>query len=483
MRALVACAAPAFSGGNKLNVSATKLNRLFYLVLGAGIALAGSHYFAAANRPDLPRLYMQARTAPHQPPVVFIHGILGSKLRSKETGQELWFGSVTKLLFDEHEELALEIDPDTLRPRPTDLTAFAIADNTAGKDFYGNILRTLEDVGGYEHAVPGQAPRPGAKHYYTFHYDWRLDNAVSAARLADFIEQIRQDHQDPGLKVDIVAHSMGGLIARYYIRYGREDVLESNDFPVNMYGGERVRRVILLGTPSLGSVEILNAFIDGIKLGFRRINTETLATMPSLYQLLPHPLNNWIVTSRGAPLKRDIFDVEIWRRFQWSIFAAETRDRILAGYDSHEEGEAYLATLEAYFGSSLERARRFVWSLTVPLPEAHPRLIVFGGDCTLTPARILVEEVDGVSEIRMYPHQVTQPAPGVDYDALLLEPGDGSVTKASLLGRDTLDPSVPRHKYSFFPLDHAFLLCEKHNSLTGNVSFQDNLLNSLLSLD
>ncbi len=459
------------------------MKRLFYIALGAVITLLASHYFTASTRPDLQRLYMQSMAVEEQPPVVFIHGILGSKLKDKMTGRELWFGSLWKLLFGEHEELALEIDPDTLRPKPSELTAFAIADNTAGKDFYGNILRTLGDVGGYEKAMPGQDISPQKKYYYAFHYDWRLDNVVNASHLADFIEQIRLDFDDPGLKVDIVAHSMGGLIARYYIRYGRSDVLDSNDFPINMYGGERVRRVILLGTPSLGSVEILNSFIGGIKLGLRRINTETLVTMPSLYQLLPHPLNNWIVTSSGAPLDRDIFDVNQWRRFGWSIFAEDTRQRILSQYASTAEGEAYLETLEAYFENSLERARRFVWSLTVPLPEDHPKLIVFGGDCSLTPARILVEEVEGISEIRMYPDQVTQPVPGVDYDALLLEPGDSSVTKASLLGRNTLDPSVPRHEYSFFPLHHVFLLCEKHNSLTGNISFQDNLLNSLLSLE
>ena len=72
---------------------------------------------------------------------------------------------------------------------------------------------------------------------------------------------------------------------------------------------------------------------------------------------------------------------------------------------------------------------------------------------------------------------------GVDYDSLMLEPGDGSVTKASLLGRNVLDPSVKRHKYSFFPLDYSMILCEKHNSLTGNINFQDNLLNALLSRD
>lgn len=82
--------------------------------------------------------------------------------------------------------------------------------------------------------------------------------------------------------------------------------------------------------------------------------------------------------------------------------------------------------------------------------------------------------------ICMHPDQIVQAVEEVNYEVLLMEPGDGSVTKASLMGRNVLDPSVPRHKYSFFPLDHIILLCEKHNSLTGNIHFQDNLLNALL---
>ena len=205
--------------------------------------------------------------------------------------------------------------------------------------------------------------------------------------------------------------------------------------------------------------------------------------MPSLYQLFPHPLNNWIVTSEGKPLNRDLYDVNIWKSFEWSIFSPVVRERILEKFEDKSEGQKYLQTLDAYFDKHLERARRFVWSLTVPLPKDPPKLIVFGGACTLTPARMIVEEVNGESMIRMSPDEITQPVDGVDYDALLLEPGDGSVTKASLLGRNILDPSVKRHKYSFFPLDHTIFLCETHNSLTGNVNFQDNLLNELLSRD
>ena len=110
-------------------------------------------------------------------------------------------------------------------------------------------------------------------------------------------------------------------------------------------------------------------------------------------------------------------------------------------------------------------------------------LIVFGGDCDLTPAKLVVEEIHGVSEIRLWPEQITHPYADIDYSQLMLEPGDGTVTKASLLAREALDPSVPRHRYVSFPLGHPFFLCEKHNVLTSNITFQDNLLHVLLNLD
>jgi len=457
---------------------------LFALLLLMTAFYAGSYYHSKKQAPDLHRLYMQSMHITDQPPVVFIHGVMGSKLRNAQTSEELWPGSIQRILFSNFSDVKFNIDPNTLEPIQGEIEAFEICETAVGKDFYGKVVNLIGDIGEYKLAEVGQKADKTQKNYYVFFYDWRQDNVITARKLADFIDQIRLDYDDPDLKVDIVAHSMGGLIARYYIRYGREDVLNDNEFPVNMYGGDRVRRVILLGTPNLGSVKIMNLFITGVKLGTReKIHTETLATMPSLFQLFPHPLNNWIVNSDGKPLDRDLFDVHLWRRFQWSIFDPTVRERIHSEFTNEQEANEYLVLLEAYFEKNLERARRFVWSLTVPLPENHPKLVVFGGGCHLTSARIIVEEVEGMSLIRMLPEEITMPVGGVNYDALLLEPGDGSVTKASLLGRDVLDPSIPRHKYSFFPLDHAFILCEKHNSLTGNINFQDNLLNELLSRD
>ena len=60
----------------------------------------------------------------------------------------MWFGSFTKLLFSDFENIKLDIDPETLEPLPDNLNAYAITDQAAGRDFYGAILKTLESAGG-----------------------------------------------------------------------------------------------------------------------------------------------------------------------------------------------------------------------------------------------------------------------------------------------------------------------------------------------
>ncbi|MEM1403028.1 MAG: hypothetical protein AAGG55_06845 [Pseudomonadota bacterium] len=65
----------------------------------------------------------------------------------------------------------------------------------------------------------------------------------------------------------------------------------------------------------------------------------------------------------------------------------------------------------------------------------------------------------------------------------MLGPGDGAVTKASLLGRAALELSVPRRRFSDFPLNYAVMFCEDHSQLPGNVTFHDDLLHILLHRD
>lgn len=460
------------SPGHLTRIAASPVVFLFLILSGC-----------ASVNPDLDRLYAATREGADRTPVIVIPGLLGSKMRHRDTGKEFWPGGFFKVLFSEYRDLALPINPQSLEPLDDRLEPFAITDKAVGRDFYGAILRTLEGPGGYVRGEPGKPVTGDQRRYYVFTYDWRRDMALTARKLGRLVERIRADHGNPDLKVDIVAHSMGGLLARYYVRYGKQDVLDDNEFPVTNHGGRRIRRMVLLGTPNLGSVRTVQTFIRGNRVGFDRIPPEVIATMPGAYQLLPHAIHDWLITSGGNSLERDLFEARIWRRFRWAIYDPEIKQRIMSGFDDDDEGEQYWKTLDAYFEKHLERARRFTWSLTVSLPEVHVRPVVFGGDCHLTPARLLVEEIDGESVTRLWPREIEKPERGVDYDSLMLEPGDEAVTKASLLARDELDPRVPRHPYSFFPLDYAFFLCAPHTALTGNIHFRDNLLHVLLSQD
>ncbi len=97
---------------------------------------------------------------------------------------------------------------------------------------------------------------------------------------------------------------------------------------------------------------------------------------------------------------------------------------------------------------------------------------MFCGDCTPTPAKILIEDIDDESFVRLWPEDIARPAGHLDYQALMLEPGDGAVTKASLLASTTLDPGIARHRASDFPLDYAVMFCGDHSELPATSPFR-----------
>jgi len=446
------------------------------------IAVFAGAQLLRSRAPDLHRLYASGMERAQVPPVILIPGILGSRLRERGSGRELWPGSIYNLLFSAH-SLALDIDPKTLEPRADDVEAYDLFRDLLGSDYYGAIIDTLERQGGYVRGQPGRAADAAMRRYYIFPYDWRQDNIVTARKLDALIEQIRSDYANPTLKVDIVAHSMGGLITRYYIQYGVTDVLDGNEFPANFAGADKIRTAVLLGTPNLGSVGALHSLLAGYHFGGQAIPAEALATMPSVYELLPHPVTNWIVDNKGQALERDLFFVGTWMSYRWSVFDPSVQKRVKAGSSA---GQQRIDLLGDYFAKRIERARRFVWSLTYNASQNAPvRLVVFGGDCTLTPARVVEEQEpgpgpDGHAVVRLLPNAIKFPQPGIDYSRLMLEPGDGEVTKPSLLARQSLDPTVLRSDDVFFPLAYAFFLCVDHEHLAGNINLQDNLLNVLL---
>jgi pimeloyl-ACP methyl ester carboxylesterase len=445
------------------------------------VALFASGCTHAPTRPDLKRLYQSANLVAEQPPLILIPGVMGSRLRDRTTGETLWPGGLLRLAFHHYGELALEIDPHTLEPSPGNIEAYALENSVAGEHFYDTIVATLTGSGSFVVTEPGTPVKDAVtRHLYVFPYDWRLDNVETVRKLSALIDQLRVDYGRPDLKVDIVAHSMGGIVARYLLEFGTADVLDRDDAPITMAGASKVNRVILLGTPSFGSANTIENMVAGAKLVVERIKPETVATLPSAYQLLPNSERKPLLGIDGRPLRvsdedgsspeRDIFDPETWRALQWSVFSPEVESRL---------GAERAEILQRFFERQLVRAGRLQQAFGKEQPDSSAKLIVFGADCELTLSRVLVEREQHRMQPRFDVKDIQHPMPDRDYDELMREPGDGLVTKASLLGRQSLDPTVQIR--GGFPISFSFFLCAEHSDLPGNINFQDNLLNAILA--
>lgn len=431
----------------------------------------------ASNKPDLTRLYSELARAPKEQPLIVIPGFMGSRLTHAESGREVWPGPLTNLLTgNRFDELALPLEMDAHWGPVHPIAPDALFFDMAGQDFYEKLVQTLNGPGGYNCVTADQVD--ASTDCVLFSWDWRKDLVEAAGNLSALIDRLAELRNDPDLRVDIVGHSAGGLITRYFLRYGDTDVLDDADHEITNAGARSVRKAILIGTPNFGSVRALQQAIRGLDVGLRRVSPDIIATMPGPYQLLPHPDRTWIIDRHGRRIDRDVYDPDTWRTWQWSIFDPDVRKRVLGRFDDVDEGARYLAQLEASFIENLERGRRFQLALSNSQYQPPNKYVVFGGDCYLTPARCVLEHDDEKVRIRLFPDEIRDPVPGVNYRALMLAPGDGTVTKASLMGRDNLDST--ERAGGLFPIDYSVFLCEKHFRLAGNMTFRDNLLNILL---
>ncbi len=443
-------------------------------VLASGLALAA----CALERPPLVRVYESARPGT-QPPLILIPGAFGSSLRDHRTGAEVWPVSDSRLLLGTYRRLELPIDPETLEPIEDGIEAYAVFREGLGRDFYGNVIDALQRVGRYRRCGPGEAPPAGREcGLYPFLYDFRRDNVCAARALDALVQRIRADYGDPTLRVDILAHSNGGLVARYYARYGTADLPESGEFHPTHAGADNIRRLLLVGTPNLGTIQPVLSLLRGEEIGLRNIPPDVMASCPGLTQLMPHPGVPWLVGPDGRVIHADLYDIRTWRDFRWSLFDPRIAERTIAQHGGGAAGARHLGVLRDYLARQLRRGRRFAESLSAG-PESL-RAWAFGGDCELTLARLLVERAHGAPHARERVADIEAPVRGVDYDSAMFEPGDTVVTRPSLLGRATHDTRRPSTSAS--PrIAHAVFLCERHQQLMGNATIIDNVLHALFS--
>lgn len=322
-----------------------------------------------------------------QRPLVFVPGLLGSMLcrPGADGGKTVVWGTVDAM--GQFPSLALDranndVEPCGLIREISYLGIFSQA-------VYGPFIDRLTDAGYRE-----------GETLFVFDYDWRLSVLDNAERLAEFVET-----SIPAGAFDIVAHSMGGLVARTYAAGEGETA--------------RIARLISAGSPWRGSVQVFeflrngwglaNGLLGGIEV-FRR----NAIGFPSTFEMIPHYDGCCDADRPGGGF--DVTSADAWAALNWTGI----------GRDSLPD----LADVAA-------RQKRLREIIEQPLPAHIEEALVIGVD-QRTPQHYVLElgtgeanlsvrtswEGDGtvIRDSALLPERPTYPTSFAVHDAILSDP-------------------------------------------------------------
>ena len=213
---------------------------------------------------------------PTRTPVLFVPGTLGTEIKK---GNTLLWADLEKMIQESPlgdrfmDPLAFNQDGT-----PTDslLTVGNVLGNPQGRfDYTAGLLSEFMSRG---YTVNTD--------FFLFPYDWRgdiTDNADGA--LINRIDTILS--QTGSGKIDIIAHSQGGLLIKKFL-------LDNPKYD------SKIRKIVFLGTPNLGSPKSARTLLEGDDLGVEwKLNNVTMLqldsdevkrislNMPAIYEMLP----------------------------------------------------------------------------------------------------------------------------------------------------------------------------------------------------
>ncbi len=267
---------------------------------------------------------------PTQPPAIVIPGITATVLDDTYPiePEEIW----STVIHKDYERVALH--PDNVRYEA--LEPARVMPRGPFSLVYGDLVDALR------HDLTKKKDRPTP--VFGFGYDWRQDCAISANQLSQLIEEVLARtallphyKAEKPTAVDLVGHSMGGLIIARYLREKQDQKKPS-----------KVRRVVTLGTPFRGSIDAIEKLTTG--MGFLTGDTprdrerETARTIPALYQLLP-TYKGAVNADPGVP-SADIFAREAWQPSLLATLKEYIRVQ-KADIDAGKLLDAYLTTAKS----------------------------------------------------------------------------------------------------------------------------------------
>ncbi len=374
-------------------------------------------------------------------PLIIIPGIGGSKLIDLKNGKVAWgdlgFNAYWPSTEKDNKLLALPLRPgvDPSQQEINRIGAKSVLDTvklnflpfksqSIDIDIYRTLFKSLVTAGYVPETINAENSHrlsPSRKPIYQFSYDWRKSNAYNAQKLNEYIETLStqgslQAQQQKPLKFDLVCHSMGCLVARYYLRYGGQG-LGTRQMPPNLdwRGGKKVENIIMVAPPNKGSLDTLFDLIEGFhptRFKILKYPAAVIGTMPSMYELMPRPDIARAKNQYGETI--DLMNPQLWQTMKWGLLDPE-QERILKqiapGYQSGSQRYEYAMSMQSKL---LNDAQLFHSRLDIKSsPPKDLNFWLFAGVGALTDSQITVN-----TTTRKWTKKST-------------EAGDGAVTRPS----------------------------------------------------
>jgi pimeloyl-ACP methyl ester carboxylesterase len=276
------------------------MGQLRFVLLGVFVVITSLSCTSAPPRED----NIGPANAPQA--IIFVPGYYGSALADAKTrervfltfGQAMW-GQIP---------LAIA-QPDLGVPGAREFIVEGMLKNISivpaiySFDAYGNSLDYFAEQFGKNTRV------------VSLPYDWRQDIYLAVKALGKKIDEL---HAEGVTSIAIVAHSFGGILVSYYLRYGTQDFATARE---NWAGAAHVRAVVLAGVPFRGSMTAFRNIHLGTSLGLAKtpLNVLSLSTFPAMYQLMPNPNLGVFLNGDKQAITDDVYDADLWIKKGWAL--------------------------------------------------------------------------------------------------------------------------------------------------------------------
>lgn len=338
--------------------------------------------------------------------LIFIPGFYGTRLVQTSDRKIVWlsawqalFGSKTAALtgFGVAGERALV--PGTV------LDCIPVIPGIYARDVYAAFLGKLR-------------ARLGTRsHLHLFAYDWREDYFAAVKQLARLVSELQ--HQGAA-SITIIAHSMGGLITSYYLRYGSQAPEEAVE---TWEGASHIDKVVLATVPFKGSMTAFHNMKHGARFGLNTtlIKAQAFATFPSVYEMMPTyaPV---LLDGGLTPLPYTLYESELWKRYGWGFLDPATR------VSEHIRQKRW-----ALVTAALHTGKHLYERLHAPLghsPQLTTQMLYIFARSHPTLARAVLLDAEPVPTLLFHRDEFAKHLPQQPYRALF-EDGDETVSVQS----------------------------------------------------